>query len=43
MTTEKPVPVSAPTPLVPTLNSQVPLEGPFSVSTPVRAAALSKQ
>jgi hypothetical protein len=43
MATEKPVPVSAPTPLVPTLKFQTPSEGPSSVKTPVTVAAASKQ
>jgi hypothetical protein len=43
ITTEKSVPVRAPVPLVPTLNSQVSVELPRSVSVPVSAAAASKQ
>src|ERR1035437_8140268 len=43
ITTWKPVPVSAPVPLVPTLMFQIPSEGPLSVRTPVTTAAASKQ
>src|SRR5689334_19340398 len=43
MTTWKLVPVSAPTAVLPTLNSQTALAGPTSVNVPVTAAAASKQ
>ncbi len=43
VTTEKRVPVRAPVPPVPILNSQIPVEGPASVNVPVSVAAASKQ
>src|SRR3954462_10781348 len=43
ITTERFVPVSAPVPSVPILKLQMPLDGSFSVSVPVRAAAAGKQ
>src|SRR6266480_700328 len=43
ITTEKPVPVRAPVPLVPIFRTQIPSAGPLSVNTPVTVAAALKQ